>query len=148
MKKIDRKFAYIVAFLAAMAVSTAVAQQGPGPQPGFAPHGGEPMQRLAEELGLDDAQAAEIQAIHEEARELHREELVRSFQNREAIREETNAAIMDLLDADQQERFLELLELRAERWGERHGPGMGPREPIGDGTCPNPDCPNPDCPNG
>jgi len=149
MKSTQGKIAFFAALFATFALGVAFAQPQPGPGPGFGPPpGGSPMQRLTEELGLDDAQAAEIQAIHGAARDLHREQQMRTFRALEALREETHAAIMQVLDPGQQARFQELLELRTERWGEGPGPGMGPRGPMGAGACPDPDCPNPDCPNG
>lgn len=127
---------------------------GPGPMgpgPAAAGSGGQgPALRLFEELLLDEAQQAEVLAIMEQAHVLHCEERANSFAANEAIREETHAAIMAVLDEAQQVRFQELLDLRAEQWtaggrgqGGRRGGGAGPY----DSACPNPDCPNADCPN-
>ena len=81
----------MIALASAFAVTSASAQQqqgGNGPQ-----ERGGPGMRLVEELALDEYQAAEVQAIFEAARALHQEERTRSFENNEAIRTETHAAI-------------------------------------------------------
>jgi Spy/CpxP family protein refolding chaperone len=149
MKYKIRKPAILTALLFTVATGIALAQQYSGPG---ANRQGSPGMRLAEELTLDEAQAAEVQAIMEEARALHKEIRAQARAQGKTVRDETNTAIMAVLNADQQARFGELLQLRAERWGDG-GPGGqrrgGRRGPSGgdDGECPNPECPNPDCPD-
>ena len=159
MEKTYRKHIYLIALVLAFAVGTASAQQQP-PQAGFGPQGqgqDAPYLRLIDELGLDEYQAAQIQATFEEARALHDEERAICYANNEAIKADTHALVMSMLNEDQQARFEELNQLREERWGgEDRGNkgqrGQGADRPNGDGDCTNPECtsdecPNPDCTN-
>lgn len=147
MKYINQKTAIFTTIFFLMAAGSAVAQQFGGPG---ANRQGNPGLRLAQELALDEAQAAEVRAILEEAQALHKEMRAQARAQGTAIRDETHTAIMAVLSDDQQIRFEELLQLRTERWGDDgHGgrkPG-GRRGQFGGGDCINPDCPNPDCPN-
>ena len=154
MKKTYRKYIYLIALFLAIAVGTASAQQKG--QPGAGPQGQDgPHMRLIEELALDELQAAEIQAIFEESRAMHDEERAICYENNASIRDETHAAVMSILTAEQQVRFEELNALRDERWsgGDRQNNGQRgqrPDRPSGDCTnpdCTNEDCTNPDCPN-
>jgi hypothetical protein len=146
----------LTALACALLAGTAVAQQvGPAYQAGAATA---QQLRLFYELNLDEGQMAEVREIWQAAQVLHQEERARARVNNEAIRKETQDAVMAVLDQAQQARFLELQELRTERWGEGSrgnggglggGQGNGPGLGTGaghDGDCPNPDCPNPDCP--
>lgn len=149
MKNTFKKPLMSIAIILVMATGAAVAQQfgGPGTQQDNGPG-----LRLIDELALDESQAAEVQAILEGARVLHEETRAQARLNGETIRDETHAAIKAVLNPDQQARFEELLQLRAERWGGGFGgprpAGRHGKRPGGDGECPNPDCPNPDCPYG
>jgi hypothetical protein len=154
MKNTYRKYIYLIALFLAVAVGTASAQQKG--QPGAGPQGQDgPNMRLIEELALDDLQAAEVQAIFEEARAIHDEERAICRENNESIRDETHAAVMFILNDDQQARFEELNALRDERWagGDRQNNGnKGQGTGGSNGDCTNPDCTsddctNPDCPN-
>jgi hypothetical protein len=109
------------------------------PQPGFGPaEAAGPGLRMVEELGLDEYQAEEIAAIFEEARALHQIEHEKSLETHDAIKMETHAAVGELLSEQQQIRFQELQQLRAERWtngpGNRQGKGGG-QKGNGDGVC-------------
>ena len=111
--------------LAAMAVlMTTVAFAGPP--------GGRavPIDRLTEELQLDESQAAEVKQILEAQRERARElkDLDRSerFEAMRAIHEDTRAQLSGVLDEDQLARFDELVEQRKARRGKsRAGSGSG-----------------------
>ena len=154
MNKTHRKYVYLIALFLVFAAGTASAQrQG---QSGSGPQGqADPNMRLVEELALDESQAAEIQAIFEASRAMHDEERAICYDNNESIRDETHAAVMSILTAEQQVRFEELNALRDERWagGDRQNNGQRgqrPDRPNGDCTnpdCTNEDCTNPDCPN-
>jgi Spy/CpxP family protein refolding chaperone len=148
------------ALACALMAGPAIAQMaGPGHQDGVGNANNGQQLRLFYELNLDEAQMAEVQAIWQAAQTLREEERARARANNDAIRMETQDAVMAVLDEAQQARFLELQQLRAESWGygargQGHGMsgGQGPGMGLGtgapyDGDCPNPDCPNPDCPN-
>jgi hypothetical protein len=153
MEKTRKIHSYLIALFLMLAVGTANAQQTPA---GFGQQGeGAPFMHLFDELGLDEYQAEEIQAIFEEARAMHNEERAIAFANREAIRAGTHEAVMEMLNDEQRARFEELSELRNERWGGGDRQNNGRRGQSADrpnGDCTNPDCTdgdctNPDCPN-
>jgi hypothetical protein len=148
MEKSYKIHSYLIALFLMFAVGTASAQQQ---QSGIGQQGeGAPFMHLFDELGLDEYQAAEIQAIFDEARAMHNEERAIAFANREAIRAETHEAVMAFLNDEQQARFEELTQLRNERWGggdRQHNGQRGKRPDRPGGDCPNPDCPNEDCTN-
>ena len=130
MKKTYRKYICLIALFLAIAVGTASAQQKG--QPGAGPQGQDgPHMRLIEELALDELQAAEIQAIFEESRAMHDEERAICYENNASIRDETHAAVMSILTAEQQVRFEELNALRDERWsgGDRQNNGQRGQRP-------------------
>ena len=137
----------LIAFLLTLSIGTAIAQSGQGAPPGghhpgspaqghnrgFPP--GSPVDRLAEELGLADAQIAEITAIFEDAKMLHEEERETSHEVFCAIRAETRELVLAVLTPDQQATFefmkAEREELRAQRMAEHEagGDGSGRRGP-------------------
>ena len=154
MKNTYRKYIYLIALFLAVAVGTASAQQKGQPGPGQQGQDG-PHMRLINELALDEFQAAEVQAIFEEARAVHEEERAICRENNQAIKDETHEAVLSILTDEQQARFEELTALREERWsgGDRQNNGKKGQGTGGsNGDCTNPDCTgddctNPDCPN-
>jgi Spy/CpxP family protein refolding chaperone len=158
MKKTPKLRMSLVFLVCAVFAASAMAQkQGKGGngQPIGGQKGAYSLQ-LFNELGLDETQAAEVQAIMEAARLMQAEEWTNFQSNMEAIRAETHGSIMEVLDDVQRARFLELQALRSEQWAEggrgrnrMKGPNGARGGNGGDGTgqCPNPDCPNGDCPN-
>lgn len=112
----------LIALLLTLTAGMASAQQqgGPGMVPGMhgnpgALHAGNPVNpadRLTENLGLDEAQAAEIASIFEEARLLRDEERERSRLAGDEIRANVHAQIMALLTPEQQTRFEDQLQKR------------------------------------
>jgi len=146
----------LIALLLTLASGMALAQQQGGPgsshggrgnpanfNAGFGAHPGNPVERMTENLGLDEAQAAEIALIFEEAQLLRDEEREKIRLIADENRAYTHARIMAMLTPEQQLLFAEQLqkreemrqafdEMRAER-----GFGGGAR---GMGDCPlNPD---------
>jgi Spy/CpxP family protein refolding chaperone len=132
MKRIP--FALSIALLAAQA---ALAQQPGEPARGGMHRGGAPMERMAEELGLDDTQKAEVKRIVQEQRARNqaerknyaasgqrptREEMQATRQRHE---EELTLALSSVLTAEQLEKFK---AMHAERRGHmRMGPPTGER---------------------
>ena len=138
MKKI-----LLIALLLTLSTGMAVAQQqgGPGSSQGgkgqqgnsSAGNFGNPVERLTENLGLDEAQAAEIALIFEEAQLLRNEERETARAISEENRANTHARIMEQLSPEQQILFEEqqqrheemraaFEEMRAERgFGGSHG---------------------------
>ncbi len=140
----------LIALLLSLSAGMAVAQQqgGPGSAPGMQGQGMQgnpghfysggpvnPAERLTANLGLDEAQAAEVAAIFEEAKLLHDEERERSRLVSDEIRANVHAQIQLVLSPEQQALFEEQLqrreqlrqdmdELRGER-GMGGGRGMG-----------------------
>ncbi len=135
----------VIAFLITFAAGTAIAQQqgGPGSGPGMQGNPGHfnthnpanPAERLTERLGLDEAQAAEVANIFEEAQMLRDEERERARLAADEIRANIHAQIQQVLTPEQQAMFQEQLQqrdqlrehledMRAER-GFGGGRGMG-----------------------
>lgn len=117
----------VIALSAVLIAATAHAQQPPGP-----PRGGPPMERMASELGLDDAQKAEVKRIFEEQRTKHeaeRQQYAASgqrpdqatmrtiMQQRDA---ELTQALSGVLTAEQLTKFKQLQEDRRQHM--RNGP--------------------------
>ena len=106
----------LIAFLLTFAMGTAIAQQG---QRGSGPSKGNfgnsnPVERLTEQLGLDEAEAAEIAFIFEEAQALRDEErqkLQELFYN---MRKTVHAQVLEVLTPEQQALFAELQQKREE----------------------------------
>jgi len=137
----------LIALLLTFASGMAIAQQQggagarPGMQGGPGMHGGpanfnagfpvNPAERLTENLGLDEAQAAEIAGIFEEARLMHDEERQRARQADDEIRASVHAQIMALLTPEQQAQFEAQLQERdqlrqkLEDMRAEHGFGVG-----------------------
>jgi Spy/CpxP family protein refolding chaperone len=105
----------LIALLLSLSAGMAVAQQqgGPGSAPGMQSKGGHfyagspvnPAERLTENLGLDEAQAAEVAAIFEEAQLLRDEAHERARQVSDEIRANVHAQIQLLLTPQQQALF-------------------------------------------
>lgn len=120
MKKI-----LMIALLLTFAVGTAIAQQNFGPNPGGihagghgGPNaggnfGGDPVERLTDQLGLDEAQVADITLIFEDARALHEQQREQFQEQFCAARAETHALIMEVLTAEQQAEFETMQQERA-----------------------------------
>jgi len=137
----------LIAFLLTFAAGTAIAQQqgGPGSQgggkgkPGNAQIGGNygnPVERLTELLGLDEAQVAAIELIFEDAQALREEEREIARAAAEENRANTHALILAKLTDEQKIIFEEhrqqrealkqaLEELRNERGFGGGGRGTG-----------------------
>jgi hypothetical protein len=97
----------------------AIAQQQGGPGGGKGNRGdsqagnrGNPVEHLTENLGLDEAQAAEIALIFEETQLLREDERERCRAVSEEIRVTTHARVMEQLTPDQQALFEEQLQQR------------------------------------
>lgn len=114
----------LIALLLTLASGMAIAQQhgGPGSPPGgqgqagnfHAGSPGNPVERLTENLGLDEAQVAQITLIFEEAQQLRDEERERSHAISDENRANTHAQIMQILSPEQQVLFEEHLQRREE----------------------------------
>jgi Spy/CpxP family protein refolding chaperone len=123
----------LVALILMLSAGMAIAQQQGGPGGGKGNRGdsqtgnrGNPVERLTEHLGLDDAQAAEIAFIFEETQLLREEERERSRAVADEIRAATHAQILKVLTPDQQVLFEEHLQERGQmRKGSRAGGGRG-----------------------
>lgn len=111
--------------------ASAYAQQPPGPPP----RGGPPVERLAQELGLTDAQKAEVKRIFEEERTRHeaeRQQYASSGQRPDPATMKTimaqhdtelASALANVLTPDQLTKFKAWQAERRERM--RHGPPPG-----------------------
>ncbi len=91
-----------------------------------------PIDRLTEELRLDEFQAAAVEQIleaqRERARELEGLDRSKRLEALRAIQEDTRMQLSGVLDDDQMARFDELVEQRKARRGksrERYGSGGG-----------------------
>ena len=155
MKKTYGKHIYLIALLLTFVVGIASAGQKQQPGPGTQGQDG-PNMRLIEELALNEFQTAEVEAIFAATMALHEEQRALCYEANQAIRDETNVTVMEILTIDQQIRFEELTALRDESWGggDRRNNGQrgqridGPNGDCTDPDCTNEDCTNPDCPNG
>jgi Spy/CpxP family protein refolding chaperone len=112
----------LIAVLLSLSAGMAVAQQQGGPA---SPHGMQgnpghfyagspvnPAERLIENLGLDEAQAAEVTAIFEEAQLLRDEERERARLVSDEIRANVHAQIQLILTPEQLALFEEQLQKR------------------------------------
>jgi Spy/CpxP family protein refolding chaperone len=136
------KKALLIALLLTFTAGTAIAQQQGGPGGGKGHSGnahsgnfGDPVERMTESLGLDEAQAAAIALIFEENQLLRDDEREQARAMAEEMRANTHAQILELLTPEQvalfeaqlqeREAFRQKLEeYRAERGlGEGRGTG-------------------------
>ncbi len=122
------KKALLIALLLAFAAGTAIAQnnngfgQGAGGNGGNVGNGGNGgnaggngrVERMTEQLGLDEGQAAQIMAIVEASQSLHDEEQERFRQMSREFRDNANAEILLLLTPEQAAMHEELQQQRAE----------------------------------
>jgi Spy/CpxP family protein refolding chaperone len=112
----------LIALVLLLTSGMAIAQQNGGPE---GPQGGKgnmadnhrgnpgnPVDRLTERLGLDEAQAAEITLIFEEMQLLREEEREKCRATSEGLRESTHAQVMDVLTLEQQALFEAQLQQR------------------------------------
>jgi Spy/CpxP family protein refolding chaperone len=150
------KKAVIFALMFAFVVGSAVAQQqgGPGSSGGgkgqsgaFNGSFGNPVDRMIESLGLDEAQAAAISLIFEENQLLREEQREQARIIAEEMRENTHTAILEILtpeqaaifeaQAQEREAFRQKLEdLRFNGGlGGRRGAGTGTGNGTGTGDC-------------
>lgn len=108
----------LIALLLTLASSMAIAQQQGGrgsPQEGNGMRAGvNPVERMTENLGLDEVQAAEIALIFEEAQLLREEERERTRAIADENRANTHARIMEVLSPEQQALFEEQRQKREE----------------------------------
>ena len=135
----------LIALLLTFATGTAIAQQkgGPGASSGGQGNSGTTqIERLTDQLGLDELQAEKIAYIFEEAQLLRDEERAKIQLIMEEQRAITHELILEVLDSDQQVLFGELQQRREElkqtlkdmgmsRGGAGGGFGSGP----GTGEC-------------
>ncbi len=113
------KTLFITSLLAlATAVAGMAAAQGRGLR-GAPPDPAEQVERLAEHLGLSDEQQQEVQAILEEqsveqeqVREQYGEDREAARSEMEALREETDARLLEVLTDEQAETFQETRDRR------------------------------------
>jgi Spy/CpxP family protein refolding chaperone len=119
------KKALLIALLLAFAAGTAIAQNNKGFGQGDGGNGrnggngeyaggNQRVERMTEQLGLDEAQQAQITAIFETSQALHAEEQERSRQMSREIRDSANAEIVLLLTPEQAAMHEELQQQRAE----------------------------------
>ncbi|MGB0722576.1 MAG: Spy/CpxP family protein refolding chaperone [Gammaproteobacteria bacterium] len=110
MKIINTKTAglLIAGIVTAAAITTSALAGGP-----------RGLDRMAENLGLSDAQRSQIEAIYAERKE-----------QRKAMREETRNQIEAILTEEQRAKMSEMRQMREERMARRHGEG-GPGEGKG-----------------
>ena len=111
------KKALLIALVLTLSAGLAVAQQhgGPGSNQGGKGQAGNsqarershPVDRLTENLGLDEAQAAEITLIFEEAQLVRAEEREKSCVIMEENRANTHAQILEVLTPEQAALFQE-----------------------------------------
>ena len=104
----------LIALLLVLTAGMAIAQQRGGPdsfQGGKGKQGnfqrGNPVERLTENLGLDESQAAQIALIFEDAQLLRNEERERSRAVAEETRANTHAQVLEVLTPEQQALFEE-----------------------------------------
>ena len=137
----------LIALVLILTSGMAIAQQNGGPD-GFQDgkgnmsndrgnrgNRGNPVDRMTENLGLDETQAAEIALIFEETELLREEEREKCRATSEELRENTHLQILEVLNPDQKALFDEQLlqreqmrqairEARADRdFGGRRGNG-------------------------
>jgi len=149
------KKALLISFLLAFAAGTAIAQnnngfgQGNGGKNGgnrgnseYA-GGNQRVERMTEQLGLDEAQQAQIMVIVEASQALHIEEQERFREVARIIHDNANAEILLVLTPEQAAMHAELQQKRAEfrraledARGEG-GYGRGSRDGRGTGECGN-----------
>ena len=119
------KKALLISLLLAFAAGTAMAQnnngfgQGTGEKSGNGGNGAyaggnQRVERMTEQLGLDETQQGQITAIFENAQALHDEERERSRQFNREIRDDVNADILMILTPEQAAMHTELQQQRAE----------------------------------
>jgi len=115
------KKALLIALLLTLTAGMAIAQQQGGPgsfQGGKGTQGnfqrGNPVERLTENLGLNESQAAQIALIFEDAQLLRIEERERSRLVSEEIRANTHAQVLEILTPEQQALFEEQRQKREE----------------------------------
>jgi Spy/CpxP family protein refolding chaperone len=111
----------LIALLLVLTAGMAIAQQQGGPdsfQGGKGKQGnfqrGNPVERLTENLGLDESQAAQIALIFEDAQLLRNEERERSWVVSEEIHTNTHAQVLEVLTPEQQALFEEQRQKREE----------------------------------
>ncbi len=109
----------LIALILMLSAGMAIAQQQGGQGGGKGNRGdsqagnrGNPVERLTENLGLDEAQAAEIALIFEETQLLREEERERCRAVSEEIRVTTHARVREQLTPDQQALFEEQRQQR------------------------------------
>jgi len=133
----------LVALILMLSAGMAIAQQhgsskGGKGNPDSSQFGnrGNPVERLTENLGLDEAQVAEITLIFEESQLLREEEREKRRAVADEIRATTHAQILDILTPDQQALFeeqrLEREQMRQAIKEFRAGGGFGGGRGTGD----------------
>jgi Spy/CpxP family protein refolding chaperone len=115
----------LIALLLAFAAGTAIAQNnngfgqgdgGNGRNAGNGEYAGgnQRVERMTEQLGLDETQQAQVTAIFETSQALHAEEQERCGQMNREIRDNANAEILLLLTPEQAAMHEELQQQRTE----------------------------------
>jgi Spy/CpxP family protein refolding chaperone len=145
------KKALLISLLLAFAAGTAIAQNNNGFGQGDRGNGrngsngeyaggNQRVERMTEQLGLDEAQQAQITAIFENSQALHAEEQERFRQMSEEFRDNANAEILLLLTPEQAAMHTELQQQRAEfrrALEDARGEGGYGRGGHGTGECGN-----------
>jgi len=116
------KKALLIALLLAFAAGTAIAQNSNGFGKGASGNGGNGgnaggnnrVERMTEQLGLDEGQAAQIMAIVEASQALHDEEQENFCEVAREIHDNANAEILLLLTPEQAAMHEELQKQRAQ----------------------------------
>ena len=129
----------LVALILVLSTGMAIAQQHGGQGGGKGNRGdsqggnrGNPVERLTENLGLDETQAAEITLIFEESKLLREKAHESNLAVADEIRATTHAQVLEVLTPDQQVLFEEHLQERGQmRKGTRAGGGRGSQDSSG-----------------
>jgi hypothetical protein len=132
----------LIALILMLSTGMAIAQQHGGQGGGKGNRGdsqggnrGNPVERLTENLGLDEAQAAEITLIFEESKLLREEAHESSLAVADEIRATTHTQVLEVLTPDQQALFEAQLhereQMRQAGKGFRAGGGRGTQDSNG-----------------
>jgi len=112
----------LIALVLLLTSGMVIAQQNGGPEGfqggkgnmanNYRGNRGNPVDRMTEHLGLDEAQAAEIALIFEENQAMREEERERCRAMSEELRENTHLQILEVLTTEQQALFEEQRQQR------------------------------------
>lgn len=111
----------IVATGLALGLAAVAFAQAPADPARAEMHAQKRVDHLAEKLNLTEAQKLQVQAIFEEQGAARREMFERHRSEREALHEQGDAKLDQVLTAEQQAQFDQLRAERKERWQEKRG---------------------------